>query len=356
MSKIVLHRDQESFGFFDLVLQDVKKHRRKLYLLTMAVAVIALTVLILLPNEYTASIRFMPENSSPTDRLTALASSMLPSELLASTVGVSAKSEGNTLKELFKSRRVYDAVLRHQYTDLDVTPDVDLYVYFGITQPQYARDRLASALTFSENLKSGIITLSATTTDPELSRQVVTTAVNELDNFKQSLNRATASQNRQFYIEELNRSRQKLNDLKSEQITFLSRNRNYINASDPALVQQIQEYEARLLMQGKITAGLEQMLTSLDMEINRTTPLLKIIEPADKPLIKTGPPRTKYLLMALVGSLLFGLGMILLINAYGWYFPQQTRTEIEDSLKLVQSDVTGVVNRLRPHILKKEKV
>lgn len=354
MEKIVLYREKEEFGLIETVMKDFRKYRLKLYTFMVFVVFLTLIILLVIPNEYTATTRIMPYSESPTDKLSELASSLIPSELLSSVILSGSKSEGDYLKGLFVSNQVIDAVLERQYTNLRTSPDGDLYQLFDINNKQYARDELLSRVSINKNSKSGILSISALTNDPVLSSQIANECVTQIDNFKRELNVIAARENKRFYSERLEHFKVNLVKAKEQQAAFLLKNRNYFSATDPVLRQKVAEFKEQLYFYAKIVTGMKQLLIAAETQISRDTPSLKLIETAEIPLLKSGPPRSKYLIISLFGSFLFGFGLIILKNAYKWHFPDKTRKELSSSINIIRADINSVVRRLR--INQKDKV
>ena len=347
MEKVTLHREKEEYKLFDTVMKDIRTNRKKIYLFMAVTTVVALAVLLLVPNTYRATAYIMPDSSSPTNRLAELASSVVPSGLLSSSLMPESNSESAKLKSLFTRNRVIDALLQNSYTDLEKLPNGDLYTLFKIENKQYARDNLLAHLTINENKKSGIISVSAETEDRILSSQLANQAVVELDNFKRELNIKDAKQNKTFYITQLERFKDDLRKVETEQAGFLAKNRNYLTSTDPTLRQKVAGYEKQILFYTKILYGMKQLLVAAETEINRDTPTLKVIESAEIPILKSGPARTKYLLYTIFASFLFAVGIIVTKNAYNWYFPDNSKKELETSVETIKEDLDIVVNRLR---------
>lgn len=347
MNKTVLHREPEQFSMLDAVITDFQKHRVKLYLLSLLIIGTTLVVLLLLPNQYRATAKFMPDNSTPTDKLAAVASSIVPSELLSSTVMNKVQTESGNIQSLLTSNSVLDALLETEFDNLTYYNNGKLEDILQQNNRQYAREKLKEILTTTENVKSGIIKVNATTNDKQLSASLANKAIVELDRFKQELNRKQALENKEFYTQQLKIAEEKLALLNKRQSDFLSSNRNYMTSSDPVLKQQVARYQTDILFQTKIVIGFKQMLESTEMELNRNTPTIKVIEDAEVPLLKAGPPRTKYMIISILGSIIFGFGLLFLNNAIRYYFPNKTRENLTQSVNLVRTDLNFVVNRIK---------
>ncbi|KAA3632191.1 MAG: hypothetical protein DWP97_11525 [Calditrichaeota bacterium] len=347
MEKVTLYREKEEYKLFDAVMKDFRIYRQKIYLFVTISVLAALLIVLLVPNRYQATAYIMPDSSSPSNRLAELASSIVPSGLLSSSLMPAANSEGEKMISLFSRNRVTDSILSKTYTELERFDNGNLYELFNIDNKQYARDNLLAHLTMSENKKNGIISVSAETEDRILSAKIANTAVAELDKFKSELNKKDATQNREFYSEQLSLFNDKLINIENKQSSFLAKNKNYLTATDPVLRQQVAEFEKQIIFYSKLVYSMKQLIIAAEIEMNRVTPTIKIIESAEIPIVKSGPPRTKYMLFTVIGSILFALGMIVAKNAYNWYFPDNTKNELRESVDTIKEDLDTVVSRFR---------
>jgi len=348
-NKMVYTRQGEEvdFGFLNLFLDNLKQRRRSVYITAVIGTLMALVVLLLLPNQFTATVKIMPESGGGTDKLASMAGSLLPEGVLSSALLSKTGSEGDNLKALAKTNRVLDSVLLSEYV-VDGLPDrCRLTELWEIENIELARQSLLSRVSFTENAKSGIFAVSAETTDPSLSATIANNLVGELDQFKQEIDRTSAATSSEYLLGQIAEAENSLTDAETARADFLARNKNYLTSSDPQLNAAVAQLDREVLFHSGMIMRLKQLEATAAMEAKRTTPRLTIIEAARPPLLKSGPPRTKYLLICLIASILFPVGIIMLATSYRWYFPQATRHVLADSVGMVTGDVHRVFNRVR---------
>lgn len=92
---------------------------------------------------------------------------------------------------------------------------------------------------------------------------------------------------------------------------------------------------------------LMQYKANSDMEREKSTPRLTVIEWAEPPLKKSGPNRAALLILMTIGAALFSVGIVAVRVAYEWYFPQTTKKELADSYSTIGEDLGIVINRIK---------
>ncbi len=338
---------RESFGLLEICLADLRVFRRRLYLFTAFATAAALAILLLLPNKYTAAARFLPQDITPGNRLASLAASVMPSDLLSSSILPGMKSEGSKLRGLYQSNRFLDAVLKRKYESRKNNTSQTLYVLFEEPHKEYARVELQDRIKLDEDIKSTMMTLAATTNDPVLSANLANACFEELDKLKKEMEKESAAEELAFLSAQITKEEENLKQAENDQSEYLLKNRNYMTGDDPVLRQKVTEYEARVIYYSNVLVELNKLVTMAEMSLNRDVPRLTLVERADIPLLKSWPPRLRYLVMSLIGAILFGVGIVFLLNAYQWYFPSDTRKEFKDSVSVVRSDMAGLIDRLK---------
>lgn len=347
---------RESFEFLEQGMARLRVNRRKVYYFTAFATAATLVFLLFSSNEYTASTRFFAQNNTMQDRLSSLVSSIAPMGLSLASKLTSMKSEGATLRGLFTSNRFLDAVLKREYESGDNHTSQSLYELLNQPHKEYARMELQDRIYFNENIKSGMITLSVVTNDPLLTANLADACFEELDKIKREMEKQSIAEEIVFYTSQIKSAKENLKLTVDSQSEFLSKNRNYLIGDDPILRQKVAEHETSVLYHANVLVGLKKMATAAEFAFNRDISHLKLIEKADVPLLKSGPPRLMYLLMSIIGSFLFCVGVIFLINAYRWYFPANTRKEIQDTVTVVRSDVISILGRAKSRNQSFEKI
>ncbi len=346
--------ERVEFGFLNLFLQNIKDSRRLIYSVTGVGTVIALIVLLLLPNQYTATVKIMPEASGSTTKLALMAGSLLPESVLSSAILSESGSEGDNLKALVKGSRVLDSVLNRNYTIDEAGTNMTLTGLWEIENIELARTHLLSKTRLNQNSKSGIFSISVETTDPSLSAQIANSFVNEVDQFKQEMDRGNAATSAEYLRGQIAEAEETLRVKEEEKTAFLNRNRNYLTSTDAALNSAVARLEREVVFYSGLVLRLRQLEATATMESERATPRLTVIEAAQPPLLKSGPARTMDLIMCMLASFLFPVGLIALKTSYGWYFPQATRSALSDSMTVVTGDVNRAINRVRKPFKTKE--
>jgi uncharacterized protein involved in exopolysaccharide biosynthesis len=315
------------------------------YWITAAVFVLSTVCLFLTPNEYTASAKIMPSSSGPADGPGMFVSSVLDASALSGLISSKMSSESGIYAQLLKSRPVLDSVLSHEY---NIENEIsDLYLRWEIVDGTKARQKLLSLTSVRKDKKTGIVTITVTSRSPSLSTQITNVYVEQLDLFKQSLDRKAAGEISQYLAERLVKQQRLVDSVEAEQMEFYAVNRNYLFSDDPALTLQIKRFEQNVFFQRQLLNTLKQLKASSDMEREKELPRLSVIECAETPTIKSGPRRIRSIMLLTIGGILFAVGLITLKVSYSWYFSDHTRYELQSSYQVLGQDVRSAVQRMK---------
>lgn len=342
---IVRNGEQRDLHFLNLLLSQIRKSRKVVYWITAAVLVLSTTCLFLTPNEYTATAKIMPSSTGPTDGAGALVGSVLDGSAISGLVSSKITSESDVYTQLLKSRPVLDSVLSHGYVVED--KNSNLYSHWDITDGTYARRKLLSMTSVRNDKKTGIVTIAVTSQSPSLGAEIANQYVEQLDLFKQSLDRKSAGEISQYLAERLTEQQGLVDNAEAVQMEFYAVNRNYLRSDDPALILQVERLEQDVFFQRQLLNTLKQLKASSDMEREKELPRLSVIERAETPTIKSGPGRIKSILLLTIGGLLFAVGLITLRVSYNWYFSDHTRYELQSSYQVLGQDVRSAVRRMK---------
>ncbi len=342
---IVRNGEQRDLQFLNLLLSQIREKRKLVYWITVATLVLSAVGLFLTPNEYTASAKIMPSSSNSSNGTGALVSSVLDGSALSGLVSSKMTSESDIYAQLLKSRPVLDSVLSHEY--VVEHKKSDLFSHWDITDGTNARRKLLSVTSVRNDKKTGIVTIAVTSQSPSLSAEIANQYVDQLDFFKQSLDRKAAGEVSHYLAERLNEQQQLVDSVEASQMQFYAVNRNYMRSDDPALTLQVERLEQNVLFQRQLLNTLKQLKASSDMEREKELPRLSVIEYAEAPTIKSGPRRIQSILLLTIGGLLFAVGLITLKVSYIWYFSDHTRYELQSSYQVFGDDVRSVVRRVK---------
>jgi len=180
----------------DLLLV-LSRHKRTILALTLAAAVLAAIVALLLPKTYTATTSILPpqQNQSAVTALTGQIG--LFSGLSSSDLGL--KNPSDLFVALLKSRSVQDGVIKQ----------FDLRRVYGTKQNEDARKKLnnRSAISASD---VGLISISVSDRDASRAAGIANAYVDQLRTLNQNLAVSEAAQRRLFYEQKLASEREEL--------------------------------------------------------------------------------------------------------------------------------------------------
>jgi len=339
----------------DRILGALRERRRLLYISVAVVFALATGYYFLLPNQYVATARVLPNTSQGGVNASAMVSAVLEQSALSGLLPSGSGSESDIYVELLRRKAVLDDVLGYLY-NTGSHRNESLYEIWGIDQSEIARRKLLTLLDTGIDSKTSVVKVSVKSTDPELAAEMANQFVRAVDYFKQRLDRERAADISVYLSRKLEMQKKELGAAERNKAAFLDSNMNYVSADDPALRLQLERHEREVLFQKQLLMSLMQFKATTDMESEKEIPRLSVLEWAEAPVFKAGPRRIRSILFTTLLGVVFVVGLISLKETYKWYFPQQTRTEIEDSYLSVKADIRGVVNRIKPSIKAPEEV
>jgi uncharacterized protein involved in exopolysaccharide biosynthesis len=343
-------REERDLPYLNLLLAELRSKRKLVYIFTAAVFLLACVYYFVYPNQYTATARMIPSTPNAAEGGAALMNSVFEGTGLAGLVANRISSESELYVKLLGSRPVLDSVLTLDYARRGMTGSGSLRNEFGAGNSTLARRRLLNLTDVSLDKKTGIVTVSVTTEYPTLSRDICNEYVSRLDEFKQHIDRNSAGEVSLFLAERIDDQQKVLDSSEVRQRKFYSANRNYLYSDDPALKLEVERLQQDVLLQRQLLMTLKQLKASSDMEREKRLPRLSVLEWGELPTIKSGPLRIRSIAAVTIGGLIFVAGLLALKVSYRLYFSQTTRTELEDSCRIVGRDIRHMVNRIKEPI------
>ncbi len=333
----------------DNILGALREKRRVIYISVGAVFLLATAYYFLQPNQYVATARVLPNSSQSGVNPSAMVNAALKGSALSGLLPSGSGSESDIYVEILRRSPVLDDVLTHLY-NTDNYANQSLYEIWGLDREDLARRKLLASLNTGQDSKTGVIKVSVSGTDPSLSAEVANQFVRAIDYFKQRIDRERAADVSAYLARKLEKQKSELRIAEERKASFLDSNMNYLSADDPELLLELERHERELIFQKQLLMSLMQFKATTDMESEKEIPRLSVLEWAETPRMKAGPQRMKSILMTTILGLVFVVGLISLKETYKWHFPQQTRSEIEDSYLTIKSDFRGIVNRIRSRV------
>lgn len=204
---------------------------------TLAAAMLALIVTLLIPNRYTATTTILPpqQNSSMSSVLLNQISSLGSLGSVAGSLGL--KNPAELYVALLKSRTVEDSVIAR----------FELMNRYGESRLSDARKELEKRISVESDAKGGLIRISVEDRDAVLSAQIANAYVDEYKKFSANLNLTEASQRRAFFEKQLEDSRVSLataeeNLKRTEQTTGMIQ----LDSQAKALIQSVASLKAQI--------------------------------------------------------------------------------------------------------------
>ena len=192
---------------------------------------------LLKPTVYTSSASFFPEGSS---------SGMGGATALAQQFGLSLPSSGNKRTPQFYQDLIFSSELLHGIvtqhfsvkSDRGEVEQIDLATHFGIPAAttdvgiQRAIEDLGRAINASHSIETGIVRFSVTTSDPELSEQVVAAILEGINNFDRVSRQSQAGAERSFVEGRLAQVQDEFSEVEDSLKHFLINNRAFSNSPE----------------------------------------------------------------------------------------------------------------------------
>jgi uncharacterized protein involved in exopolysaccharide biosynthesis len=243
------------------IFRAVVRRARLIAGITVATAVVALVVSLLLPKYYKAETRILP----PQDKGGNLAAQLLGqggAGLLGLAGGISPiKTPGELFVELMKSRTVLDRIVDR----------FDLLNRYKKRYRQDARKSLLDLISAKEERKSGIIILTVEDKDPKRAADMANAFVEELKSLKGGLAISEAGQRRMFFEDQIRQTKASLTRSEEEIKAFQQRTGMFqIDAQARAIIEGIARLRAGIAVKEVEAKVLRSFATTQNPDVQRT--------------------------------------------------------------------------------------
>lgn len=154
--------------------------------------------------------------------------------------------------------------------------------------------------------KSGIITISAQMPDALISATIARQTLDYLTNYVTSYRTGKARQQVQFLTQQVNNARQRYESAELQLASYRDRNRNlYANT---AKIEE-QRLQADYMLTQSVYSELSKQLEQARIKVEEEAPVFQILEPPIVPLKKSGPKRTALIAGFMVFGAIIGLAV-----------------------------------------------
>lgn len=221
---------------------------------------ISTVVAFLIPNRYESSVSLMPPDSMGSSGVMLAALAAKTSPELAGMAGslLGTKSSGALFTDLFRSRSVQDRVVDR----------LNLQKVYWSRYKQDARKKLNSRTVVGEDRKSGVISLTATDSNPQRAHDIAQAYVEELNHLVSQVSTSSARRERIFIEQRLTSVKSDLEDAEKEFGAFASKNSTLdIKEQTKAMVESAGVLQGQLIAAQSELQGLEQIYSSSSVRI-----------------------------------------------------------------------------------------
>ena len=270
-------------------------------------------VTIFMPNYYKSEARLLPvESKSLGGNLGGFASA-------AAAFGVNLPgSDGNDTNyvDIINSRGLREQLLASEFQFHQKTwrfgdarsQTTTLSKYLDEINTDRALRELAKFFAASRDMKSKVITISAETKSPELSRLLVSRASQLLEQFLLEKGRTRGGAKASFAEARLLEARKEMREAEETLRRFLEVNRNYVGSGDPGVRLKGAGLETELRLRQQLVSAIAMNREQALLEEKNDVPILNVLDAANLPIEKSRPARTPIVILAFVltviGSLL----------------------------------------------------
>ncbi|MEW5796971.1 MAG: Wzz/FepE/Etk N-terminal domain-containing protein [Candidatus Zixiibacteriota bacterium] len=252
------------------------------------VSVLTAVVMLLTPNQYTSTAVILPSGgSSGFSALKAMAG-------LAGMDGGEDANSSTLFPVILRSKLVSDSLLGKSYlfSDYSGVITVSLPEYFDETDPDRQRRMLAKITSIDTDSRTGEITLRVETKYAALSQALVTEYLTQLENFNLYSRRSEARERVRYLSRELETRQVELRAAEDSLEAYQSRNRNWAATSSPPLLKELARLKRDAEAKATTYAYLLQEYEIAKLDAQKDVPVVRILDTASLPTLKSGPHRT----------------------------------------------------------------
>jgi uncharacterized protein involved in exopolysaccharide biosynthesis len=179
-------------------------------------------------------------------------------------------------------------------------------VYFPTEDEEIAMKEIASLVSTSVDLDTGLMTISATTRDPYLSAELAASFVEHLVARVREILTVKARQNLEFIEERFAEAQEELRDAESRLAAFLDSNADLQRAS---LRTEQDRLQRAVTFKSQLYSDLQTQLTQAQIELQRSEPVITVLERPTPPLEKSGLGGLAVLIICIVLGGVIGLAV-----------------------------------------------
>lgn len=249
--------------------------------------------------------------------------------------------------DIIKSKIIAGKILERRFSTKEFGQNKTLLqiITYGNQEPEFGIDTLKiigiekfieEMLSVSQDMKTGIFTITISTHDPHLSKEVNDALINEIDLHQKLYNNKVAKKTRIFIQKRI--SETKL-DLEKAEVTlkeFSERNRRIENSF--LLQMEAERLRREVSVLTGVFTTLKQQLETTKIEEVRDSDYVIVLDPPSVPLEKSKPQRK--LIVILTG--IFGLAISFMIILFMHYYNSINSSDHKKIKKIKKSILKNI--------------
>lgn len=321
-----LHHDLERVRL-DQVVAAVWSERKRIAVISLSAAVLALAISFLIPVYYKSQTVLLPEtDKGKLGSLSSIAS-------LASLAGVNVPG-GADISRLYPSILTSETVLRgvieKEYATEKFSKPVNLITYLDLNEdtPQENFDKalknLRDLMTATLENKSSIVTATVEMREPQLAADVLNAVVAETDKFMRLKKMSNASEQRKWVEERLQQVEVELRNAEEALKNFRERNRRI--GDSPQLLLEQERYLRDLQVKTTMVIELKKQAELAKIDEIKNITIVNVLDEARAPVKKERPKRA---------IITIGAFMLAFFSASAWTVVKKVYPQHLDHLKRV---------------------
>ncbi|GBU24530.1 hypothetical protein R83H12_01163 [Fibrobacteria bacterium R8-3-H12] len=321
-------KENEEIDLLELVLSIIKrtlKHKVLAILIFILVLGMAFAIALLSRPFYLTESKIIYQTSggSQSGGLSALAA-------LAGVSNSKGDDPSAYLQDIILSNDMLQSILAEKWKVSKAFPDtitpVDLQTLWKIEPDTTEEDweiqleygmlgnlKTGKYIDFSQDKKSGVITLSTEFEDPQVSYDMNNFIYNQLNDFLKNKMHFKASENRKFTEERLAEVKESLKEAEENLRRFRQRNRLRMDPSDEL---EDARFQRDVLLNQEIMIQLQKQYEMAKIDEARDMPVLDVIDTPMKPIYKSKPKRKMIILAGGVASVFFAILVAVLYDVF----------------------------------------
>ena len=345
------YEEEDAVSLLDILLV-ITRNRRLIGITTAFFLALGLLIAVFSPNEYTASARMIRETQ--TESAGGLGGGLAALRGLGISIGGSSIGlTAATYPDILRSREVRLAIARSEFHFEDVDGPMTLVDYYsrdpgvlklilagiqkvtiglpgtiiglfrdkpltaGVNsgngnlqflteEEERVIEQLNNMLSVNIDRTSGIMSISITTPQPLLSAQLAQTFINHLTERVREIYTKKGREDLNFIQERFGEAQQQLEIAEKELAQFMDRN---LNPQTAQLQTEMEHRQRQVSFKTQLYSDLQTQLTQAEIELQRSQPVITLLEAPVPPLERSAPKRKRIVIINIILGILIGTAL-----------------------------------------------